>query len=162
MTRHAGGVRTTSSPQVQGGGSLGKAQAHHPHPVSPPCVSRAATSSLPPGPASGKRQHREDDGKWKMTAGRRQTTAPPTRPGLQEGASAPASWGLRAPAPVVAHGPSEGSARVLLPLRGRGRRTAAMPQAQGGLFHAPSIPRVCARRGAGVEGAEEAGREASE
>lgn len=33
----------------------------------------------------------------------------PTQPGLQEGASAPASWGPRAPAPVIAHGPSEGS-----------------------------------------------------
>lgn len=34
VSRHGGGARTTSSPQVQGGGSLGKAQAHHPHPVS--------------------------------------------------------------------------------------------------------------------------------
>lgn len=45
VTRHGGGARTTSSPQVQGGGSLGKAQAHHPHPVSP-----FACPEQPPAP----------------------------------------------------------------------------------------------------------------
>lgn len=35
----------------------------------------------------------------------------------------------------------------------------AMPQAQGGLFHAPSVPRVCTRHGGGGREAEEAGRE---
>lgn len=78
----------------------------------------------------------------------RQTTAPPTQPGLgRKGPSAPAHWEPRHWQSLVAllRAPFASSSSV-----GERLCTVAMPQAQGDLFHVPSIPHICTRRG--VEG----------
>lgn len=88
---------------------------HTPH----PCHHRvySAAASFPsPGLALGKCQRCEGGAKWKMTADRRQTTAPPGPARTLQGRGPwPHFWGtLRAPAPHDCHNSSRGSAHSFL------------------------------------------------
>ena len=145
MSRHGRGVCTISVPQAREKEALVK-----PRPVAPSPSLCVWSSHQPLSFWTGLRKISAPGGGCQMEDDNRQTTAPPTQPGLgRKGPSAPAHWEPLHRQSLVAllRAPFASSSSV-----GERLCTVPMPQAQGGLFHAPSIPRVCTRRGGGVVG----------